>query len=62
MERDGFAAEAGLREGDVLKAWNQTPLSFISQIQQALTEIKPGEAPVLSFERGGILRELPLRF
>ena len=62
MERDGFAAEAGLREGDVLKAWNHTPLSSIGQIQQALTEIKPGEAPVLSFERDGILRELPLRF
>lgn len=62
VERDGIAFEVGLREGDVLKAWDQKNLAAVADLQQALAEIKRGETPTLTFERGGIMREIQLQF
>lgn len=62
LDRAGIAADAGLRIGDVLKTWNQTPLKSIRDVQQALARTKAGEAAVLSFERGGIGRDIEIRF
>ncbi len=62
LERNGIAADAGLREGDVLKAWNQQPLKSIRDVQQALGRSKLGETAALSFDRGGITREIDLQF
>ncbi len=62
MDAQGIAAEVGLRTGDVLKTWNQQPLKTVRDVQQSLSATKSGEAAVLNFERGGIARDLEIRF
>jgi hypothetical protein len=62
VEPDGLAAEAGLREGDVLKAWNNEPLTTVRDVQQSLARSKSGESTTLTFDRVGIVRQIELKF
>ncbi len=62
LDRGGMAADAGLRIGDVLKAWNQQPLKSVRDVKDALARSKAGETAVLSFVRGGIDRDIEIRF
>lgn len=62
LDRSGLAALSGLRIGDVLKAWNQQPLRSMREIKDALARTKAGTTAVLNFERGGIARDLEIRF
>lgn len=62
LDRGGLAANAGLRLGDVLKAWNGQPLKSVRDVKDALARSKTGDTAVLSFVRGGIDRDVELRF
>lgn len=62
LERTGLAADVGLRVGDVLKAWNHQPLKSVRDVKETLARAKAGETAVLSFVRGGIGRDIEIRF
>ena len=54
------AYEAGVRPGDTVAAWNGTPVSSFSQLQQLIGATPEGEAGVLSVEREGARLDLTL--
>jgi serine protease Do len=54
----GNAALFGLQPGDVLHALNRVPLTSLDVLRKLLAALKPGEAVVLSMERGGQLNYL----
>ena len=54
------AHEAGVLPGDTVAAWNGTPVSSFSQLQQLIGATPEGEAGVLSVEREGTRLDLTL--
>jgi S1-C subfamily serine protease len=52
VERSGPAETAGLREQDIIVAWNGRPVSGIEDLQRALSEAQPGVAVAVTVVRG----------
>ena len=54
----GFLGEkAGLKTGDIITQINQKPITGASDMEHALTEIKPGDIIAILFMRGGEQRK-----
>jgi serine protease Do len=51
----GNASLFGLQPGDVLHILNRTPLDSLDTLRKSLAGLKPGDAVVLTLERGGQL-------
>jgi hypothetical protein len=49
---DGPAAQAGLREGDVVVKWGERDIRTLDDLNQALRRHKPGDAVALGVRRG----------
>ncbi|MET9800765.1 trypsin-like peptidase domain-containing protein [Streptomyces sp. NPDC006368] len=49
----GAAAEAGLREGDVITRFGETPITTITSLLEALAAAKPGDRVRVTYEREG---------
>ena len=54
------AADAGLRAGDVLLAWNEEELTGGRRLMELLRESKPGEAVTFVVQRDGTNIEVPV--
>lgn len=52
LEAGGPAERAGLQTGDVVMAFNGTPVGSFEELQRAIVE-RPGESVVLAIERNG---------
>ncbi|MEU5717782.1 trypsin-like peptidase domain-containing protein [Streptomyces sp. NPDC020403] len=51
--KGGAAAEAGLRAGDVITRLDDTPVTTITSLSEALAEHKPGQKVTVTYTRGG---------
>ncbi len=53
ITNDGAAAQAGLKEGDVIKSVNEFPVEGKAQIEEYLANLYPGDEVILEVNRGG---------
>ena len=53
IDRDGPAAAAGLRQGDVIVAWNDEPVRSVQMLLRALGPASVGTVVALSLRRAG---------
>ncbi len=60
VARDGPAAAAGARQGDVIVAWNGQPLQSFRSLFPALGPDSVGQVVTLGLRRGGEPLELPV--
>ena len=61
VEDESPAAEAGLREGDVLVAVNDQPVNTLKEYADVLRKLEPGDAVKIRFLRGSELRSAETR-
>jgi serine protease Do len=52
LEPGGPAETAGLREQDLIVAWDSRPIAGIEDLQRALSEAQPGSAATVTLIRG----------
>jgi S1-C subfamily serine protease len=52
LEPGGPAEKAGVREQDLIVAWDGRPIAGIEDLQRALSEAEPGKAAVMTVIRG----------
>lgn len=52
VQEDGAAEKAGLRTGDVITAIDDTPITTITSLSEALAGEKPGEKVTVTYSRG----------
>jgi S1-C subfamily serine protease len=52
VSADTAAADAGIKEGDVLVGWNGTQLSGPADLMERLREHKPGDEVKITLKRG----------
>ena len=60
VTEDGPAARAGLREDDVIVAWNGAPVESAVQLRRLVSETPAGREVRLTVVRDGTRRELPV--
>jgi S1-C subfamily serine protease len=60
VDRDGPGARAGVRQGDVIAAWNGQPIRGIQALTRALGPATVGSVVTISIRRAGEAIELPL--
>lgn len=53
VQRDGPAAKAGLRRGDIVLKINETQVNDAQALRDALAKLKPGDEVSLEISRGG---------
>ncbi len=61
LEPNGAAAQAGLRQGDVLLQVNSQPITSASQFEQLLAKLDRKRTLVLLVKRGGEASYVPVR-
>jgi S1-C subfamily serine protease len=49
----GPAAQAGVRQGDIITAFNRTPITSEDDLLAALAHQKPGDTVTLTLDRNG---------
>ncbi len=60
VDAKGPAAAAGVRQGDIIVAWNGEPIRGVHQLSRALGPDSVGESVRLTFRRGGEASEATL--
>jgi serine protease Do len=50
---EGPAARAGLRTGDVVTRFGDTPVATVSDVYAALRQVEPGDTVTVEVNRGG---------
>ncbi|SCK51543.1 serine protease, S1-C subfamily, contains C-terminal PDZ domain [Variovorax sp. HW608] len=60
IDRDGPGAKAGVRQGDVILAWNGEPVRSVHMLLRSLGPASVGTAVTLSLRRAGEPLELPI--
>ncbi|ACL55516.1 S1C family serine protease [Methylobacterium nodulans] len=60
VEPGGPGAQAGLRQGDMITAWNGQPIRGLGMLQAALGPGSPGSTVTLAISRGGAPLEVAL--
>lgn len=60
VERDGPGAAAGIRQGDVIVAWDGRPIQSVQMLLRALGPDSVGSVVPLSLRRAGTPLEVPL--
>jgi S1-C subfamily serine protease len=60
VDGDGPGAKAGVRQGDVLQAWDGQPIGSVNALLRALGPASVGKTVALSLRRGGETRAVVL--
>ena len=60
VDGDGPGAKAGVRQGDVLQAWDGQPIGSVNALLRALGPTSVGKTVALSLRRGGETRAVVL--
>jgi S1-C subfamily serine protease len=60
VDGDGPGAKAGVRQGDVLQAWDGQPIGSVNALLRALGPASVGKTVALSLRRGGETRAIVL--
>jgi S1-C subfamily serine protease len=60
VDGDGPGAKAGVRQGDVLQAWDGQPIGSVNELLRALGPASVGKTVALSLRRGGETRAVVL--
>jgi S1-C subfamily serine protease len=60
VDANGPGAKAGIHQGDVIAAWNGTPIASITAMLRALGPASVGTSVALSLRRGGDTRTVDL--
>ena len=60
VDGDGPGAKAGVRQGDVLQAWDGQPIESVNALLRALGPASVGKTVALSLRRGGETRAVVL--
>jgi S1-C subfamily serine protease len=60
IDTDGPGAKAGVRQGDVILAWNGEPVRSVHMLLRSLGPASVGTAVTLSLRRAGEPLELPI--
>jgi S1-C subfamily serine protease len=60
VDGDGPGAKAGVRQGDVLQAWDGQPIGSVNELLRALGPASVGKTVALSLRRGGETRAIVL--
>lgn len=61
VQRDGPAATAGLRRGDIVLKVNETTVNDAQALRDALAKLKPGDEVSLEVSRGGNMETLKVK-
>ena len=61
LEADGPAISAGLREGDLIVAFDNQPIQTLDDLHRVLTEMRIGTTVRISVLRGADRREIEVR-
>lgn len=56
----GSAADAGIKEGDIITAIHQVPVNSFSELQEQVSRYRPGDRISVSIERDGKEMNLPV--
>lgn len=56
----GSAADAGIKEGDIITAIQQVPVNSFSELQEQVSRYRPGDKISVTLERGGKELNLPV--
>ena len=51
--KDGAAAAAGIKEGDIIRKINSSPVQTGAELQEEIAKLRPGEKVAVEYERDG---------
>lgn len=54
--KDGAAAEAGIKKGDIIRKLNDNNITSSAELQEVIATLKPGEKVKVTYERDGSLK------
>ena len=56
----GSAAEAGIESGDVIKMVGNKPVKNVAELQEQISQFRPGDKVIITLNRNGNIKELPI--
>ena len=57
---NGSAAEAGIESGDVIKMVGNKPVKNVAELQEQISQFRPGDKVMITLNRNGNIKELPI--
>ncbi|MGB0886586.1 MAG: trypsin-like peptidase domain-containing protein [Vicingaceae bacterium] len=57
---NGSAAEAGIESGDVIKMVGNKPIKNVAELQEQISQFRPGDKVMITLNRKGTIKELPV--
>ena len=57
---NGSAAKVGIKKGDVIKMVGSKPIKNVTELQEQISQFRPGDEVMITFNRGGQLKEVSI--
>ena len=61
ITKNGSAESAGIEAGDVIKKINNKKIDDVPELQEQLSQFRPGDNIIVTVERDGNLKEFPVK-